>query len=168
MAGLAKALAYIKTVKRGVTVATVKASLRLGQNVLADIYAASGDDSPPLPDDMLYLGDNDATGGRVCLGAVDQVNAPVAAAGEKRLYARDANGAPVVIIWLKGDGTLELNGTADNAVRFSALETAFEAFQAEFNVHNHPTAPVGPISPPSNAPSQADIAPAKVDEVKLP
>ena len=73
-----------------------------------------------------------------------------------------------VIVWLKADGTLELNGSADNAVRFSDLKTAFDQLKSDFDLHNHPTAPVGPVSTPSTAPSTADIDPAKVDEVKLP
>lgn len=169
MGGLAKALTYIKSIKSGVTVATVKASVRFGQNVLADIYAASGDDSPPLPDDMLYLADNDATGGRSCLGVVDQVNAPEAEPGEKRLYARDSNGAPVVIIWLKADGTLELNGDTDNAVRFSALQTKLTALENQLKLHVHPGVTSGPSSTGASVtPFDADISAAKVDEVKLP
>lgn len=172
MGALGKVLQAIKETKRDVTVRVIKATMRAGENVLAELFAPAGDDSPPLPGDMGFFADNSQTGGRSCLGAIDQVNEPLAAPGERRLYARDANGAPVVVIWLKADGTLELNGDADNAVRFSELKTAFDQLQSDFNLHTHsvPGVFAGAFSATATAPtdSTADIDPAKVDEVKLP
>ena len=71
-------------------------------------------------------------------------------------------------ITIKANGDIELNGNGDTAVRFSDLKTAFDTLKSEFNAHTHPTAPAGPISTPSNAPSAADIDPAEVTTVKVP
>jgi hypothetical protein len=71
--------------------------------------------------------------------------------------------------WL-ATGILELNGNADFAVRYNALETAFNQLQADFDAHTHLYSP-GPGTPTQTAAtvaSTADITPAKVDEVKLP
>jgi hypothetical protein len=161
---LGRVLQAIKETKRDVTVRVIKATMRAGENVLAELFGPAGDDSPPLPDDMGFFSDNSQTGGRSCLGSIDQVNEPEAAPGERRLYARDSNGNPIVVVWLKGDGTLELNGDADNAVRYAALETAFNQLKTDFDNHSGHFWPANT----SPAPSTADITGAKVDEVKLP
>jgi hypothetical protein len=98
--------------------------------------------------------------------------------GEVRIYSRAANGDLKALMWFKADGTIEINGSEDNAVRYSQLETAFNTFKTDFNnfistvfnLHMHPTAGTGPPSLPTltGTSTTADIAPAKVDEVKLP
>jgi hypothetical protein len=167
MGNIGKALDYLIEYKRKVATPVVKGELYAGVPVNGERYAPSGDDSPPLPDDIVFFSRNQATGQYVYLGTLDQANAPVAAAGEKRLYARDSNGNIVSTIFLKGDGKLELNGSANTAVAFAALQTAYNELQAAFNAHTHPTAPVGPISPPTGT-SSGDISLAEVDKVKLP
>ena len=157
-------LQYIKALKRGVTVPTVKASLHAGENVNAEVYSPSGDDSPPLPDDMGFFTQDESTGGVVNVGAIDQVNAPEAEPGEKRFYARDSAGNIVAVVWLKADGTIELNGTADNAVRFLALDTALQLLVAAVNA-----ALATKLDGAGTAGAVAlDISGAKVDEVELP
>lgn len=49
--------------------------------------------------------------------------------GESRMYATDANGNLKLYVWLKADGTMELGGTADNAVRYQKLSDATTAYQ---------------------------------------
>lgn len=108
--------------------------------------------------------------------AVNDGITPTMARGEKKVYSSVGGTIKAFINWLVG-GILELNGNADFAVRFTALETAFNqlktelnTFMAVYNLHTHPTAPVGPVSGPS-APgiaAAADISGAKVDTVKLP
>jgi hypothetical protein len=135
-----------------------------------------GIDANPIVDDqgVLVLIDN-TPGKSVHVGVYPDSQAEP---GEIRIYSRDSGGELKALIWLKADGTIELNGNADNAVRYSQLETAFNTFKTDFNtfitnvfnLHMHPTAGTGPPSVPTlvGVNTAADIAPAKVDEVKLP
>ena len=186
---LGRVLKYTIADKRGVNTPVVKSTLRARDNVQAEVFIAPGDDSPPLPDDMGFFAGNSRTGGKVFLGAIDQVNGPEAEPGEKRLYARDSDGAVVATAWLKGtgevliendngsvtlkaNGDIELNGDADNAVAFADLKVAFDQLKADFDAHTHsvPGVFAGAFSATAiiTTPSTADIDPAKVDTVKLP
>ena len=81
------------------------------------------------------------------------------------------------------DGTIEINGNADFAVKYNELKTAFDTLKNDFNsfisiynAHIHPVAGVtaGPATVPSSVtvstgtPTTADMTSSKVDEVKLP
>lgn len=84
----------------------------------AEAYGPSGDDSPPLPEDFALLVDTPGSGRQNAVGYMDTRNEGVAEAGEKRTYARDANGELVATIWMKGDGTIFIsngNGTIEMA-----------------------------------------------------
>lgn len=97
----------------------------------------------------------------VAVGADDLI-APDIAPGERRVYSQDSGARKATIYW-RTDGQLELNGTGDYAVRFNALETAFNQLKADFDNHGgHFVAEAIP------APSTADISGAKVDTVELP
>lgn len=80
--------------------------------------------------------------------------------GETIVYGSDS-GAVVSFIKALVTGILELNGNADFAVRYNALETAFNELQSAYNSHNHGGSG-------TSAPSSADITTTKVDTVKLP
>lgn len=109
--------------------------------------------------------------------AVDDGIEPSMQPGEKKLYSIDGGAISAFVDFLN-TGILQLNGDADFAVRFSELETAFNELKTDFNdfitntynLHNHPTAPVGPVSTPSvtGTESTADISGAKIDEIKVP
>lgn len=104
----------------------------------------------------------------VTIGGVNQDILPDTDRGERRIYSVSSDGATIkAIAKFKNDGVLELNGASSFAVKFEELETAFNTLKSEYNLHNHPTAPTGPVTPPSNAPSAADITPAKSADVKL-
>lgn len=79
-----------------------------GANVTADYAQGVGDDALPLPNDFLVLVPTNRTGGYVAIGGVDALNQGEAAAGERRLYARNALGVIVATVWLKGDGSIEI------------------------------------------------------------
>jgi hypothetical protein len=149
---------------RGVVVPRVKGEQFAGDTLTADIYAPSGDDSPPLPDDVVFFSKDSTTGGLVYLGTLDQSNPTEAAAGEKRLYARTPSGAVAVALWLKGNGTIEIAGAADFAVRFAALNTQLQALVAAINVA------LGTKDDGAGTAGSLvlDLSTAKVDEVKLP
>ena len=95
--------------------------------------------------------------------AADDLIPPDIDAGERRVYSQDGGAREASIYW-RTSGQLELNGTGDFAVRFTALETAFNELQAKFNAHTgHVVSSVVPL-----APSVADISLAKVSTVELP
>lgn len=141
--------------------------------------APFGVDGGPLKDMIAVYADTVDKGEPVIVG---YLNAPqLAQAGELRLYSTDADGQQQFYAWLKGNGTLELGGDADNMVRYSKLEEAFNtlkddfnAFIDRYNLHIH-IAPSGggPTAAPDTAPPKpalvhttADISPAKIDEIK--
>jgi hypothetical protein len=136
----------------------------------------TGEDSNPQPGARVIVLDL-GPAYRVAVATSDGIT-PTAAEGEKEIYSYDANGNKLAYIKLVSDGTVELNGNADFAVAFDDLQTAFNQLRDDFNnfvttvynLHNHPTAPVGPVSPPAlvGTSSSADMSGAKVDTVKVP
>jgi hypothetical protein len=104
----------------------------------------------------------------------------IAEVGGNRIYSTDADGVVQSVIYLRANGDAEINGTEDNMVRFTKLKEAFDTLKSDhnklvtaFNTHLHPTAAVGPPSPPTPIPnsipaipSTADISGAKIDNVK--
>lgn len=120
--------------------------------------------NPPINSTVLIAGIGEAF--KVAFAADDGI-VPSVGVGEQKLYSSDV-GTIMGFINLLVDGTIEINGNADFAVRYNALETAFNQLQTDFDTHIHPvtTAP-GSTGVPT-APSTADITGAKVDEVKLP
>lgn len=177
--------------------------------IISNQVLPAGVDSSPLADDQGVIISIDKNLGKtVHVGIYPD---PIAAPGEVRLYSRDENGTQKAEIYMTNDGsiiitgetdidingdkininaadtvtinssTTEINGNADNAVRYSALETAFNQLKQDydnlvsgFNAHVHATAAVGPPVPPTPVPpfipassSTADITGSKIDEVKV-
>lgn len=77
-----------------------------GQPVTAPHFADPGDDSVPLPGDYAALELSAGSGAEQIAGYADVRSTPKAAAGEKRIYARNAAGTTVVEVWLKADSTI--------------------------------------------------------------
>ena len=73
-------------------------------------------------------------------------------------------------IYLNKDGEIILNQGSDFAVRFSALETAFNQLKSDYDAHTHPyvDTPIGPSTTSATAPSTADISGAKIEEIMVP
>lgn len=137
----------------------------INERIQTMLYGPSGDDSPPLPEDRIIIIQTDGEGKYITSGVLCKSQG--AEPGEKKLYSRDSNGDTQAVIYLKLDGTIEINGNADFAVAFNDLKTGFDTLVSNFNSHTHPTAPSGPVSPPS-IPSTASIDASKVSGVKLP
>lgn len=97
--------------------------------------------------------------------------APESDPGEIEIYSTDN---PVTAkqarIYLNKDGEIILNQGSDFAVRFSALETAFNQLKSDYDAHTHPyvDTPVGPSTTSATAPSTADISGAKIEEILVP
>ena len=86
-----------------------------GANVTAPRFGPPGDDSLPLPEDTAALISTRRRGGRAAVAFIDNTS-PVADPGEKRIYARDANGAVVASLYLKKDGTVSITGPGASVV----------------------------------------------------
>lgn len=88
---------------------------RINERIQSLLYASSGDDSPPLSEDRILIIKIDGTGKYIASGVLCESQG--AEPGEKKLYSRDNNGNIQAIIYLKGDGTIEINGNSKNAAR---------------------------------------------------
>lgn len=98
--------------------------------------------------------------------------------GETRIFATDKDGVLKGYTWLKNNGTLELMGNTNWAVKFNELKTAFDELQSKFNTHvstyNTHTHPYINVLVPANTsasaavstPSIADIDNAKNTKIK--
>ena len=92
--------------RRGKGVSDATADTGGGAQTSAQHFSSPGDDGAPLPGDYAAIVAQQGTGRRSAVGYVDPLNAQTAANGEKRIYARDPEGAQVAEFWLKGDGTI--------------------------------------------------------------
>jgi hypothetical protein len=144
---------------------------RFGYNVKGETYGPSGDDSPGLEDDRVYLGSIDGQGRSVVIGNL--VVSQGAEAGEKILYSRDTNGNVKAKIYIKKDGGIEIEGAGadveifsdnnlvlqngtDFAMRFNEFKTQIDQLRTDHdslatkhNTHIHiTTATVGATATP--------------------
>lgn len=168
-------LTKLDDVKRQIT-----QCVRYGQDDVIDVTMASsfGIDSR-IPKNKPAISVVTNTGDEYIVGVVNTSSDPDD--GETYLYSMDKNGKEFKsIVKLKNDGTIEIGGNKHNAVRFDPLKDAFNdlldrfnAHISHYNTHIHTgTAGSVPltISPTTSQsqPSQANIQPAKIDNIKLP
>lgn len=120
------------------------------------------------------------SGYKIAIAFQDTIE-PTIGEGEKLLYSQDETGKKATL-YLKKDGTIEINGSADSAVSFGDLQSAISNMVSSINTaiagaitgHAHVYSP-GP-SPPiptgtgvGSAPTvTVDISGAEVPTVKLP
>lgn len=101
--------------------------------------------------------------------AVDDGITPAMATGEKRLYSVSDAGIIQAFINILKTGIIEINGDADFAVRFDALQTKLTALEVQLIAHVHPGVTTGGGSTGVSATVfDIDISTAKVVKVKLP
>lgn len=127
-----------------------------------------GFDSNPIKDMIGIYSDTLVNGRQVIIGYINKNQ--VAALGESRMFSTDDGGEVKFYVWCKNDGTLHLGGSADNLVRFSKLEQAFNDLQDKWNNFASAYSPGGPSivgTPPTAEESSADISEAKIDEIKI-
>lgn len=137
----------------------------------ATVASAFGDDSNPIKDMIAIYANTSEVGDKVIVGYLNQNH--IAAIGEKRIFSLKPNGDLSFAIHLKNDETCEIGGNADNAVRYSKLEEAFNELKNDlntliglYNTHSH-AANGTPTASTAEA-SVANIVPSRVDSVKLP
>jgi hypothetical protein len=167
MGFLARVISFARTTVDGAQAPEVTVD-RDGDEVATGYhFESSGDDAPPLPGDLAYLGDDAGAGAAQAIGYQDPLTPGTAAPGERRIYSRSAPGVVAVELWLKGDGTLVATNPAGGVLELgpdgsARLGNALGelALDAAGNVtwrtplgtngaatHTHPT-PFGPSGPP--------------------
>lgn len=104
MGRIGKVLSFIRTVINGGQASQTRLTYGEGYNVTSEHWAPPGDDGNPMPGDYVFTVPNGREGGVSTLGYIDTKNAGVAASGERRIYGRDASGAPVCEVWCKKTG----------------------------------------------------------------
>lgn len=140
-------------------------------------FQPSGDDSLPLQGDYACEVSVNGAGRSVAVGYQDNV-APVAGAGEKRIYSRSGAGALVAEIYLQNDGSiliqkaggpsvtlsgaslvkiagdLEVTGTIDAEGNITSggevadLTGNITTVRTQYNAHNHGALPSNPPTVP--------------------
>ncbi len=119
--------------------------LRLGLNDIQTANEASpfGIDSNPIAGMIAIYSKTAVKGDEVIIGYLNPNQ--IAGIGETRLFSTDSDGALQFYVWLKNDGTLQLGGTSNYAVKFNELKTEFNALKTSFNnllteykTHTHP------------------------------
>lgn len=132
-------------------------------------YAPSGIDSNPISGMVAMYSRTELDGAEAIIGYLN-ING-MAKAGEIRFFSMDGNGAQQGYMWIKADGTLELNGNSDNAVRYSPLSSALSSEANAINIELGKIAAVlNSIIPMSYTPLpiSINISSAKITNVKTP
>lgn len=158
MGGIGKILSFVRRTRNGAKVSDTTVDPGGGPNLTAEHFAPPGDDSHPLPGDFALLVPLRQTGRAAAGGYVDPKNEQLAAAGERRLYARDGSGNVVATVWIKNTGevlvendnasvTLGPDGsyTADNGAGSIQLQPGGNVV-----INNVTITPAGAISTPTS------------------
>jgi len=134
-----------------------------------------------------YIGMNavrDRTGSESVITGIIQKAINGLKEGESVMFSKTSEGLKATI-YARVDGSLEMNGNDDYAVRYSVLKEQFDelnnkfnTFVGVYNAHVHPvpfaqvifpaTIPNSSPTPMSGTASTANMSGAKVDSVKLP
>lgn len=127
-----------------------------------------GSDSNPIKDMIAVYAPTSQVGETVIVGYLNKNR--LAEIGEHRSFSTDAQGNLKTFIWLKNDGTIQLGGTADNVVRFIALDNELQNLAGFINQELQKIATgitgAGGSYTPANC--SIDISSAKVDQLKTP
>ncbi len=115
----ASVLDSTRAIDEGAHVLEVKVDAGGGDTATTHHFSSPGDDSPPLPGDSAAIVEGAETDQAV--GYADTVNEGKAVPGEKRMYARDSSGAVVGEVWLRADGTVQLDIEPDDAAAVASL-----------------------------------------------
>lgn len=109
MGRIAELLEYTRVSEEGITIGEVKVDCGGGDIVTAMHYAPPGDDSHPLPGDLVFLQDSAGTGNFVAVGFVDPKIIPEAEPGERIIFSRSGPGQIAAKIHLKANGSVVIN-----------------------------------------------------------
>lgn len=133
----------------------------------ADVVGPFGDDSAPLKDMIAIYSQTGENGDNVIIGYLNsnQISQP----GEKRIFSLKPDGSLSFALHLKTDGTCEIGGSTDNAVRYTPLNDALQLLQTAINTeHTKIATAINALAPGSYVPEPitVDINQAKIQEIK--
>jgi hypothetical protein len=100
MPRLAFVVSFERSDEEGAKVALLKVDTG-GDTITVYHHGDIGDDSQPLPNDTVVLDEAEEN----VVSYADTVNAGKAGPGDKRIYARKADGSMAVELWLKANGS---------------------------------------------------------------
>jgi len=125
-----------------------------------------GDDSNPIKDMIAIHLPTGEMGKSVIVGYINKNQ--LAAVGEKRLYSTDAQGNEKAFVWLKNDGSVEVNGNTDNLMKYTPMNAALTKQAVDINTELAKIATaIGTLGGAYiAAPISIDISGAKVDDFK--
>jgi hypothetical protein len=134
-----------------------------------------GFDSNPIKDMVAVYAPTAEKGKSVIVGYLNKNQK--AGIGELRLFATDESGTEKFYTWMKADGTMEIGGDTNYAVKFNELKTEFNNLKkshndllTEYKTHVHPGVTVGMGSTgatvSTQTPNTSDIDNAKNDKIK--
>lgn len=133
-----------------------------------------GLDSNPTKDMIALYAESKEKGKAYIIGYL--VKNQKAEVGETRLFATDAQGNEQGYAWLKKDGTLELLGNTNFAVKYNELKIELDALKkshndllTEYKAHIHPTNISAIVVSPTvstQIPNTSDFSKAKNAKIK--
>lgn len=131
MAIVGKALESVNTDKNGVVVRELKTQLKAFYNILTEIFLPPGIDATPQANDRVIAIKRSESGSFVITGVLlkDAQSIP----GELRLFSRNSAGAEQGEIFLKADGSIELNGNTQKLAMYGPLNTGLQSFITDLN-----------------------------------
>jgi hypothetical protein len=127
-----------------------------------------GYDAQPIKEMTAIYADTSNNSESVIIGYINTNQ--LSNAGEVRLYSVDENNVLKSFLWLKNDGTLELNGNTYTAVRFEPLQSGINAKDNLINIELGKIAAVlNSLAPGSYTvtPISTNITNAKSEDVKI-
>ena len=150
--------------------------LRYGKSDIQTPIQATpyGCDSNPIKDVVAVYGKTESDGSTIIIGYLNKNS--LAGVGEYRNYSTDEDGVVKFYTWLKSDGTMEIGGNTNFAVKFNELKTEFNALKTshnnlltEYKTHVHNVTAVGSPTAPTistQASNTSNIDNAKNDKIK--
>lgn len=144
--------------------------LRFGQSDVQTCLEAApyGVDANPIKDMVAIYATSVSREEKIILGYINKKQ--IAAPGEHRLFSTDSSGEVQTFLWLQNDGTLQLGGEEDHAVRYQPLYEELQNFKnlvgAELSKAAAGIAAAGGSYTPGEL--TLDISKAKIDNIKTP
>lgn len=142
--------------------------LRVGRSDVRTALEASphGIDSVPIKDLIAIYSETGHDGDTVIIGYLNKNR--LADVGENRLFSLDENGALSTFIWIKNDGTIQLGGDSNNAMRFQPTDNGLQSFITALNLELALIATAITGAGGTYVPNtmSIDIDSAKIDEIK--